>query len=223
MMNIQLRNSSLTGADMSHVVLDGSCLEESRLAKVCLKGASLLRCNLQRVDLAGANVEGAVFTESDLRGATLRTVSGFEKACWLRTDMREINFAGAYLLRRFANDQNYLDEFRNRNRFSSAVYWLWLITSDCGRSLSRWGLLIFVQVILFACLYTQVGVDYGEHDTWLSPIYFSVVTITTLGYGDVLPTTVGGQIVTICEVVIGYIMLGGLLSIFTNKMARRAD
>jgi hypothetical protein len=31
------------------------------------------------------------------------------------------------------------------------------------------------------------------------------------------------QILAMIEVVIGYVMLGGLLSIFSNKMARRAD
>jgi hypothetical protein len=31
------------------------------------------------------------------------------------------------------------------------------------------------------------------------------------------------QILAMIEVAIGYVMLGGLLSIFANKMARRAD
>ncbi len=48
--------------------------------------------------------------------------------------------------------------------------------------------------------------------------------MTTLGFGDVQPSTLwGGQIVTMLEVSTGYIMLGGLLSIFSNKLARRGD
>ena len=68
-----------------------------------------------------------------------------------------------------------------------------------------------------------VGVDYGKHPTYLSPLYYSVVTLTTLGYGDVVPASASGQLVAMIEVITGYIMLGGLLSIFSIKMARRGD
>jgi voltage-gated potassium channel Kch len=71
--------------------------------------------------------------------------------------------------------------------------------------------------------YTFSGVDYGKYDNWIGPFYYSVVTITTLGYGDIVPATPVARIIAIFEVFIGYIMLGGLLSIFTNKMARRGD
>ena len=54
-------------------------------------------------------------------------------------------------------------------------------------------------------------------------LYYSFVTLTTVGYGDIVPATPVARIITICEVFIGYIMLGGLLSIFTNKMAKRGD
>ena len=43
-------------------------------------------------------------------------------------------------------------------------------------------------VALFGGLFYLVEVDYGDHPTFLSPIYYSVVTITTLGYGDVVLT-----------------------------------
>ena len=78
-------------------------------------------------------------------------------------------------------------------------------------------------IFLFALIYTYVAIDYGEHQTWFSGIYYSVVTITTLGYGDVLPASFVGQVVAIAEVISGYVMLGGLISIFSNKVARRAE
>jgi voltage-gated potassium channel Kch len=54
-------------------------------------------------------------------------------------------------------------------------------------------------------------------------IYFSVVTLTTLGYGDIVPSSTAAQVLCMVEVFMGYVMLGGLLSIFSNKMARRAE
>jgi hypothetical protein len=55
-------------------------------------------------------------------------------------------------------------------------------------------------------------------------LYFSVVTFTTLGFGDVTPLhgNSAAQAWIMAEVIFGYIMLGGLISIFANKLARRA-
>ncbi len=138
-------------------------------------------------------------------------------------DIRDINFAGAYLMRRFIVDQNYLKEFRDSSRMSGFIYKIWWLTSDCGRSVMRWVMCILLLVSVFAFLYTYVEIDYGDYQTWLSPIYFSIVTITTLGYGDVMPASTAGQVVALAEVMSGYLMLGGLISIFSNKVARRAE
>ena len=54
-------------------------------------------------------------------------------------------------------------------------------------------------------------------------LYFSLVTLTTLGYGDILPVSVAAQMLVVLEVSIGYVMLGGFISILSNKLARRAD
>ena len=103
------------------------------------------------------------------------------------------------------------------------IYYLWWITSDCGRSITRWCALVMILALGFAWLYTLVGVDFGDYQTSLSPLYYSIVTLTSLGYGDVVPTSIAGQLLAMLEVILGYVMLGGLLALFTNKIARRAD
>jgi voltage-gated potassium channel Kch len=120
-------------------------------------------------------------------------------------------------------DQNYLHEFRSRDRLSELVYRVWWLTSDCGRSFARWASWVVLITIVFAGLFTLVEIDYGDYPTAVAPFYFSVATLTTLGYGDVLPASAAAQTLAVIEVVIGYIALGGLLSIFANKMGRRAD
>ena len=120
-------------------------------------------------------------------------------------------------------DQNFLHEFRNRSRGSRVVYAIWWATSDCGRSLARWALWTIALAAAFGAVYSRVDIAYANHETWLSPFYFSVVTLTTLGYGDAVPRSTAAQLVAMLEVVAGYMMLGGVLSIFSNKMARRAD
>ncbi|MGE3633903.1 MAG: pentapeptide repeat-containing protein, partial [Sandaracinaceae bacterium] len=191
-------------------------------------GAELSYCelsaaDLSEADLSGARVDHARFIESDLRRARLRSLRGFEQASFLRADVRDVDFAGAYLLRSHIVDENYLDEFKNKSAINHLVYYVWLISSDCGRSLTRWSLWTLAIAIAFGAAYGAVNVDYGDYATWLSPYYFSLVTLTTLGYGDVLPTDPTSQVLAMAEVSLGYMMLGGLISIFSNKLARRGE
>ena len=168
-------------------------------------------------------IEKALQTLALEQSGLIKEETAVKVGQWIGADIRDINFAGAYKIRRFIIDQNYLKEFRDSSRFSSFIYKMWWATSDCGRSVIRWSLWILLLIFFFALIYTYVAIDYGEHQTWFSSIYYSVVTITTLGYGDVLPASFIGQVVAIAEVISGYVMLGGLISIFSNKVARRAE
>ena len=223
MFRANLQGATLSKADVRGADLRCTCLRNARIREADMSGVDLTGADLREADLALCNVARANFKDVDFRGARLRAIDKFEKAEWIGVDIRDINFAGAYTLRRFVVDQNYLKEFREKSRFATALYWLWWITSDCGRSLSRWCFWITLQLLLFATLFKYAGLDYGKHPTALSPLYYSVVTLTTLGYGDVVPSSMAGQIIAMVEVITGYVMLGGLLSIFSNKMARRGD
>ena len=54
-------------------------------------------------------------------------------------------------------------------------------------------------------------------------MYYSVVTLTTLGYGDAVPASLPAQVLAMSEAILGYVGLGDMLSILANKMARRAE
>jgi uncharacterized protein YjbI with pentapeptide repeats len=218
-----LRGASLTGADLRAVDARAVKLDGARIREACLVDADLTGAVMTNVDLASTRVDGAVFRDADLRGSQLRDLRGYASADWVGVDFRDVCFNGAYLLRRYALDQNFLAEFRAESAVHEIIYRIWWVTSDCGRSFMRWGLWTVCLAVVFAGIYTQVELDPGEHATALTPLYYSVVTLTTLGYGDVLPASGWAQVVAMVEVIIGYVMLGGLLSIFANKMARRAD
>jgi hypothetical protein len=65
--------------------------------------------------------------------------------------------------------------------------------------------------------------DYSNSaQTWFTPFYYSVVTFTTLGYGDVTANSLLGGLLFISEVIVGYFTLGLLLAILTNTIARRS-
>lgn len=214
--------ATFSGSDVRDADFRVAKLDGSRAVGADFRGADLSGASLREVDLTGVQVAGASLTNADLRGARLGGILDYASAGWCGADIRDVDFAGAWLLRRHVLDENYIAEFRSQSRTHEIAYKLWWVSSDCGRSLTRWTLWSVFIAGIFAGIYTQVDLDYGAHETWLSPIYYSVVTFTTLGYGDVLPASVAAQIVAMVEVVLGYVALGGLLAILADKLARRA-
>ena len=218
-----LDEASISRANLRGAGLSGASLRSANMLDACLVNADFAHADLRQCALNRSDVTGACFDEADMRGANLHRLQGFEEARWVGADLREVDFAGAHMTRRFIVDQNYIEEFRARSPLTNRLYHLWSLTSDCGRSMSRWGTFTFFIAALFALSFFAVDIDFGENRTWFSPFYFSVVTLTTLGYGDILPVSATAQILVAVEVSIGYVMLGGFISILSNKLARRAD
>ncbi len=90
----------------------------------------------------------------------------------------------------------------------AAIYWL------CGR---------FFSPGIIANLFTVDGVDIPR---WLVPfraIYFSIVTMTTLGFGDMYANSQSfwGHLLLTIQVLFGYVLLGALITrlaiVFTGE------
>ncbi len=74
--------------------------------------------------------------------------------------------------------------------------------------------------LLVAFLLASGTVFYSQAEGWgiVDSLYFSVITLTTIGYGDLHPTSPLSKIFTIF-----YILLGiGVLMIFVEKLASQA-
>lgn len=59
-----------------------------------------------------------------------------------------------------------------------------------------------------------------EKFTWVNAYYFCVVTLTTVGYGDIVPKTNGGKIFTTFYILIG---VGIITAFITTFVKRRGE
>jgi hypothetical protein len=207
----RLRGARLIGAN-----LDGGNLEKADLRDAILAGANLRAASLRHAHLEGADLEGAALSDADVTG-----VFYDRRGLYPPTEVDKAQ--GSPSFRRFARDQDYLEEFRRRHRLT---YFLWLIMSDCGRSLSLWAFWSLFFAIFFAWRFWSLGEGaFALAYLPRSPstmLYYSVVIFTTLGFGDIVPKTTEAAWWVMAKVITGYVMLGGLISIFATKLAQRS-
>lgn len=129
-------------------------------------------------------------------------------------------------LKRDIEDEQFIEDFKEKNL---SVYKLWAWSSDCGRSIALWAFWSFMLAFMFALVYTLfpsiIAISEGSNlprGNFLTYLYFSIVTSTTLGFGDIHANTLVGAFVINVEVILGYVFFGGLIAILSSKLARRA-
>ena len=230
-----VEDAVLRGANLSHAHLEKAVLAFSDCSNTDLINAFLSGANLTGVNLEKANVSSVRF-DSNILWTTLRKAHFNPLKIWkgrddllLDTTMRcKGVHAACYGSQKFATflkGQDYLEELleTRKGRFICSIWWLF---ADCGRSFLRWGLWSFMIIFLFGMVYSLLGVGNFQLTTLKynmgSMLYFSVVTFSTLGFGDVIPQTPIALFLTGLEVFTGYFMMGGLISIFSTKLARAA-
>jgi hypothetical protein len=144
---------------------------------------------------------------------------------------------GNALFVRDAQDQDYLDTLKHNidhtvdpreRKFKRFWFRAWSLI-DYGRSLAKPATYALSLAGVFGVIYWLDMVlgwglmDYsGTAESWLTPFYYSIVTYTTLGFGDITPKHWFGEVIVVIEVMLGYTTLGLLLSILANMVARRS-
>jgi len=87
-----------------------------------------------------------------------------------------------------------------------------------SRSIAVFLSIVMVTVVVFGCLlYVIEGPDNGFTSIPMS-IYWAVVTVTTVGYGDIVPTTLPGRFVASIGILIGYSILAIPTAIITSNL-----
>ncbi|MEH6579116.1 MAG: pentapeptide repeat-containing protein [Amphritea sp.] len=220
----KLKGADLAGNNLSGAVLANAVLAQTDLRQANLQDAMLMHTDLSGAKLSGANIRGANLEAANLADAQVEGIH-YDRNGRYR-GIRVASCYGSSRFRRFAQDQDFIEELKDAHRL---YYYFWLILTDCGRSLLRVVIWSAVLAILFGVAFYSLGEDAfaitnKDSLSWslFTMIYYSLVTFTTLGFGDITPRTPPAAILVMVEVVTGYMMLGMLISILAAKVARRS-
>ena len=204
----------LRGIDLSKRDLSGADLSEIDFFSARLEGANLSGSNLNGSHLSESNLEDADLSWTKLENTFFDGVGFNNKTNLLGINTNEINSNLAILLVDQANTQQRIANFEVRHPIASRILWA---ICDYGRSIRRLFLWILLMIAVYSIIYMSMPEAIGGKGL-LDSIYFSVVTATTLGYGDLTPATALAKVIAISQVIISYIFGGLLVAIIARRM-----
>ena len=214
----------LVGRYYDHTDIRGISLAKETLKKVDLNSVDLYRANLESATfhevnlknswLSEANIKGASFEWVDMTGVLVDNADFDHETKFSGVNLNSINFTLAALLQDVVVGQQRIEHLERRY----PMFALFLkLTCDYGRSFGRFLVCSISIIILFGVIYKLFPGSINVDDLG-SSMYFSVVTFTTLGYGDLFPVSALGKVIVIIEVLLGYIMIGLLVAILSRRI-----
>ncbi|GAA3243739.1 potassium channel family protein [Actinocorallia longicatena] len=84
-------------------------------------------------------------------------------------------------------------------------------------------MLVDVVVVFFAILYTLLDEQFEGIATRLDALYFSVVTLTTVGYGDIVPTGQAARGIVIVQMVFDLVIVTSAISLVVSGLRARRE
>jgi hypothetical protein len=230
----KLEKADLSGAHLENAVLRNTNLNNTDLSYSYLNNTELINISFmnEKGELIPFKCKGALFRNiifSIREGYTKKEEKEIIKAM-SQSQLNNISFPDPVFGRK-VRDETWLYNWKQQNSrgINKVKKFLWGITCDYGRNIWQWAFMSLFISLLFGSI-ILLGQDSFLFKTaneqlahWYNAFYYSIVTFTTLGFGVLAPrlTSIWAQIVITIEVILGYIMLGCLVSILINKLARR--
>ncbi len=218
----ELRHVTFRDVDLSNVFTTGASLEEAYMAEARWG-------RVERGPLGKKLVvkEETIAMEEGTRDAIKRAEAAHRNLKESYKNEGDYAMAGEFFIREMA--------LRTRALRMDKEYAAWvannIVSVLCGygerptRVIFWW----FAFVCIFASIYFTgqliapsdgSGIDYGTGGGFLTCLYFSIVTFTTLGFGDIQPVTDAGRAVAGVEAFTGAFMIALFVLVFGRRMIR---
>jgi hypothetical protein len=226
-------------ADLRSVNCPGVSMKKADLTNADLRGGNFEDCNFEEACLSFVDV--TEFTRESIFHFILRILNIYFWWSRFGGDYQSSDQFGPGtdpLLKRYVNRCNQRLDLKRRYRLLAPIMSL---IANYGYSPMRvlfWGFVIWFS---FGVLYAGISLPASLEDTWVGdalcwlspkidwngqerprhladPFYFSLVTMTTLGYGDITPLDWKAKVYAGVEVFLGYVILALFVATVVQRM-----
>lgn len=229
-------NINLEGGDLLKADLSGANLNQAKLRDVNLLGTILDGASLQQVDWGEGLLQEGQGNRAERAGKAGEAREFFQEAEEVYRNLsRAYDAAGLGESAGIFFQKRMVMRRRLMPRWSWARAWSKLVDlcSGYGENPERVVASSLALILLCATAYFCIGVEgpngHMQLDSnanlavntanYLNCIYFSVVTFTTLGYGDITPRGLA-EALSAMEAFTGAFMMALFVAVFSKKMTR---
>ncbi len=143
---------------------------------------------------------------------------------FLANDVSAMTAPDSKVLRRYIDWFQYvfsnLASLRSQSIKEKIFFSLAIVTTKAWSSYVSLAVTGLIINLLFALIFYFNHSNFdGLNENYFSAFYYSVVTFTTLGYGDITPQGGWAQLLVIVEVVFGYVTLGVFVYLLSRKVS----
>lgn len=93
---------------------------------------------------------------------------------------------------------------------------------DFSSFLSKYSVpIIVLYVLLGATAFYFIEIDHLKH--WVDALYFIILTLTTVGYGDIVPMSDGGKMFIVVYIFIGLSFIAACFGLLAAKVASKVE
>jgi len=232
--NAKLLEANLKGANLDMANLQGADLLEAHLEEASFKYANLRHASFRLATINGATTVWECIVDKHLENTEYPKRWGTDFS-GVGLGSIQIDAGTKQLLEYNIRRMNWEEWYKEHWFLRWPVQAFWAM-SDYGMSTLRVMGVFFILALLFAAVYMNwaywappgivnnliVQPEVGEAAlhyfgrVMIRPIYFSVVTMTTLGFGDMYANkgSIAGHVLLILQVILGYVLLGALVTRF---------
>lgn len=112
---------------------------------------------------------------------------------------------------------------RKRAKIATRFLWEWLAGSGIRLRYflaTATGIVLLVTSLNFF-FRQQLGLNENQEliTTYIDSLYFSTITLTTLGFGDITPATQMGRLFVAVQGIVGFVLFAILASMIFRKIA----
>ena len=219
MEHANLTNARLGGASLTSARLVRADLSRAKMRGCDLSGARLDQADLSRCDLRGASLLDASLHGANLTGADVVDTKVNENSSFEAAKTVEVDFGTNWLLRQQVLEGAHNLTIRHFRRKHPVIGFLWWALLGCGRKPGRlvgWG--VFIVVFFASIMAIWPGsFDFGHQDpTYLDHLRNSLAVFVTLDLAIDKGVDTFGRSVMLVEMMLSYLMLGFMASLFSS-------